>query len=108
MTKKGASSMARKGLLAVLVGMIVSLALFASQALAATATVTVAGTQWGVSSCYIGATEGNVNFNINDFTDLGINTYRVYGGMQRWEAQDDDGVFGSPTIAAIKSNPARW
>jgi hypothetical protein len=44
---------------------------------AGTQTVTVAGTQWGVSSCYIGATEGNVRFNIQDLTDAGINTYRV-------------------------------
>ena len=24
--------------------------------------------------------------------------------MQRWEAQDDDGVYGSPSIAQIKAN----
>lgn len=73
---------------------------------AATSTITVAGTQWGVSTCYLGATEGNVRFNIGDLTEIGYNTYRVYGGMQRWEAQDDDGVYGSPTIAQIKANPA--
>jgi hypothetical protein len=86
---------------------LVALALFVAHAHGAgsTATVTVSGTQMGVSTCYIGATEGNVNFNINDFTDLGINTYRIYGGMQRWEATDDDGVFGSPTIAQIKADP---
>jgi hypothetical protein len=71
---------------------------------AASATITVAGTQWGSSTCYIGATEGNVRFNITDLQDAGINTYRVYGGMQRWEQQDDDGVFGSPSIAQIKAN----
>lgn len=97
--------MSRKALTALSAVLLAALAVFASQALAATATITVAGTQWGVSSCYIGATEGNVNFNINDFTDLGINTYRIYGGMSRWEAQDDDGVFGSPAIADIKANP---
>lgn len=69
------------------------------------ATVTVSGSQWGISTCYLGATEGNVRFNINDLTDIGYNTYRVYGGMQRWEAVDDDGVYGSPTIAQIKANP---
>jgi hypothetical protein len=71
-----------------------------------TQTVTVSGTQWGTSSCYIGATEGNVRFNIQDLVAAGINTYRVYGGMSRWEAQDDDGVYGSPTIPQIKANPA--
>lgn len=70
------------------------------------ATLTVSGTPWGVSTCYIGATEGNVRFNIADLQDAGMNTYRIYGGMSRWEAQDDDGVFGSPTIAQIKANPA--
>ena len=102
--------MVRKGLPAIIAVAIAALAVFAAGSQAAgggsTATVTVSGTQWGVSSCYIGATEGNVNFNINDFTDLGINTYRVYGGMSRWEQQDDDGVFGSPTIAQIKANPS--
>ncbi|HEX8221503.1 MAG TPA: hypothetical protein VF914_20110 [Chloroflexia bacterium] len=73
-------------------------------ALAASATITVAGTQWGTSTCYIGGTEGNVRFNIADLQDAGVNTYRVYGGMQRWEQQDDDGVFGSPSIAQIKAN----
>lgn len=72
---------------------------------AGTQTISVSGTQWGVSSCYIGATEGNVRFNIQDLIDAGINTYRVYGGMSRWEAQDDDGVYGSPTIAQIKADP---
>jgi hypothetical protein len=68
------------------------------------ANITVSGTPMGTSSCYLGANEGSSDFNINDFTDLGINTYRIYGGMSRWEPVDDDGVYGSPTIAAIKAN----
>jgi len=72
---------------------------------AGNATITVSGTQWGVSTCYLGATEGNVRFNVADLQDIGYNTYRVYGGMSRWEAQDDDGVYGSPTIAQIKADP---
>src|SRR5260370_11102829 len=68
-------------------------------------TVTVSGAQWGVSTQYIGANEGDQYFNINDLKDLGINTYRIYGGISRWEWQDDDGVFRSPTIAQIKANP---
>lgn len=72
---------------------------------AATATITVSGTQWGVSTAFIGATEGNVRFAITDLQDCGLNTYRIYGGMSRWEAQDDDGVYGSPSVAEIKANP---
>jgi hypothetical protein len=67
----------------------------------------------GVSSHYIGTCEGNVNFNRNDLIDLGVNTYRIYGGMSRWEPEDDDGIYGLPTIAQIKANPGiipwqRW
>src|SRR5690349_15233330 len=62
------------------------------------ATITVNGTQWRYSTCYIGAVEGSSRFNIADLQDLGINTYHLYGGMSRWEAQDDDGIYGSPTI----------
>jgi hypothetical protein len=72
---------------------------------AASASITVSGTQWGVSTCYLGATEGNVRFDAADITGAGMNTYRIYGGMSRWQAQDDDGVYGAPTIAQIKANP---
>ncbi|MBV9385189.1 MAG: hypothetical protein JOZ78_02050 [Chroococcidiopsidaceae cyanobacterium CP_BM_ER_R8_30] len=68
-------------------------------------TIKVYGTPWGISTRYIGAVEGNRNFDIADLQDLGINTYRIYGGMSRWEAKDDDGVYGWPSIAAIKANP---
>lgn len=78
---------------------------FALQAGGSSATVTVSGTQWGISTQYIGANEGDQYFNIKDLKDLGINTYRIYGGMSRWEWQDDDGTFGSPTIAQIKASP---
>lgn len=67
--------------------------------------VTVGSTPIGVTTQYIGACEGNVNFDLADLTDLGINTYRIYGGMSRWESEDDDGVYGFPTIDAIKENP---
>lgn len=69
------------------------------------AAISVSGTQWGQSTCYIGATEGSSNFNIADLTDLGINVYHIYGGMSRWEAQDDSSAYGYPTIAQIKANP---
>jgi hypothetical protein len=79
----------------------------------ASATVTVAGTQWGKSTCYIGAVEGSSRFALSDLQDLGINSYHIYGGMSRWEAQDDSHVYGSPSIAQIKANPnvidwAKW
>jgi hypothetical protein len=67
--------------------------------------VVVSGVQWGQSTCYIGATEGSSGFNIADLQDLGINTYHIYGGMSRWEPQDDSRVYGSPSIAQIKANP---
>jgi hypothetical protein len=77
------------------------------------ATINVSGVPWGQSTCYIGAVEGSSRFNINDLLDLGINTYRIFGGMPRWEQQDDSSVYGSPSIAQIKANPnvinwARW
>ena len=74
-------------------------------AIRATATLSVAGTQWGVSTCYLGAVEGSSRFNIADLQDLGINTYHLYGGMSRWEAQDDSGTYGVPTINQIKADP---
>ncbi|WP_201362687.1 hypothetical protein [Dictyobacter formicarum] len=67
--------------------------------------ISVKGTQWGVSTCYIGATEGSSDFNSADFIDLGINSYHVYGGMSRWEYQDDSSIYGWPTIDQIKANP---
>ena len=53
---------------------------------------------------HIGATEGNVRFDVADLQDAGINTYRIYGGMSRWEWEDDDGVYGTPTIDEIKAD----
>jgi len=73
---------------------------------ASSATISVSGTQWGVSTAYIGATEGNVRFNTADMSDLGINTYRIYGGMSRWEWQDPYSPYGTPTIDQIKANPS--
>ncbi len=43
------------------------------------ASVTVHGTQWGRSTCSIGATEGSSRFNISDLQDLGINSYHLVG-----------------------------
>jgi hypothetical protein len=35
-----------------------------------------------------------------------MNTYRIYGGMSRWEQEDDDGVYGSPSIGEIEADPS--
>lgn len=69
------------------------------------ATIIVSPEQWGVSTRYIGGTEGDSRFEIADLTDCGINTLRIYGDMSRFEPADDDGVYGSPTIADIKADP---
>jgi hypothetical protein len=68
-------------------------------------TIKFSGKAAGVSTRYIGAVEGSINFDIKDLQDLGINTYRIYGGMSRWEAEDDDGKYGWPSIDEIKTNP---
>jgi hypothetical protein len=97
----------RSVLLAIILGLC-SLWLFTSIGAATTMPVThikVYNRSWGNSSHYIGACEGNVRFEVADMLDLGINTYRLYGGMSRWETTDDDDAYGLPTIAQIKANP---
>ena len=76
-------------------------AIFAQNA----AAIKISGTAAGVSTRYIGAVEGNINFDLKDLADLGINTYRIYGGMSRWEPEDDDAKYGWPEISQIKANP---
>ena len=57
------------------------------------ANVRVRSTPVGISTRYIGACEGNVNFDLADMTDLSINTYRIYGGMSRWETDESASRF---------------
>jgi hypothetical protein len=71
----------------------------------AEATITVSPQQWGVSTRYIGGTEGSAGFDIADLVDCGINTLRIYGDMSRFEPVDDGGAYGSPSIAEIKADP---
>jgi hypothetical protein len=66
-------------------------------------TVTVSSTTDGTTESTIGANEGCARFNVSDLTDAGFTNYRIYAGMSRVEPQDDDGVFGSPSIAQIES-----
>lgn len=84
---------------------LLTLSLLVTYAFAGTGTLTVSGTQLGVTSQYLGANEGSSQFNINDLVDLGINSYRMYGGMSRWEPTNDSSTYGSPTIAQIEANP---
>ncbi len=79
--------------------------LLVSYSFAGSGTLTVSGTQLGVTSQYLGANEGSSQFNINDLVDLGINTYRIYGGMSRWEPTNAESTYGSPTIAQIEADP---
>jgi len=71
----------------------------------ASAKITVDPHPWGVSTRYIGGTEGSARFDIRDLTDCGINTLRIYADMSRFEWVDDDSRYGSPSIAEIKANP---
>ncbi|MDQ3399043.1 MAG: hypothetical protein M3511_14995, partial [Deinococcota bacterium] len=72
----------------------------------------ISGGSSGRSSRYIGANGGgSVPPNISDIRDLGLTTYRLFGGMQTFEPTDDDGNYGSPAIADMKrvlaGNPSR-
>src|SRR5215471_4188139 len=84
----------------------VTIVFLSTYSFAGSGTLTVSGTQWGITSQNLGANEGSSQFNINDLVDLGINTYRMYGGMSRWEPTDAESTYGSPTIAQIEANPA--
>jgi hypothetical protein len=68
-------------------------------------TLTITGASNGVTERSIGATKGCADFNIDDLVDVGLRNYRIWGGMSRLEPQDDDGVYGWPTIDVIKAEP---
>lgn len=67
--------------------------------------VTIPNTIIGQSPTSIGAVEACTRFNIADLLDWGAKNYRIYADMARFEPVDDDGVYGSPTIAQVKANP---
>jgi len=100
-----ASILRHFGVILVSVLLLVALMVSVSMAGQPNPTITVSGMPWGTSTCYIGATEGNVRFDVADLQEAGITTYRIYGGMSRWEWEDDDGIYGLPTIADIQANP---
>ncbi|MFH1129980.1 MAG: VCBS repeat-containing protein, partial [Pseudomonadota bacterium] len=75
-------------------------------------TITAADSVEGTTTTYIGATEAYV-FNIDDLTDLGINTFRMWTSMNELEWWDDDdatwgayggGMIGTPAIQTIKDD----
>jgi len=68
-------------------------------------TITVTGTADGVTEKSIGACEGGYGFDVADVVDIGMTNYRIWGSSAELEPVDDDGVYGSPTIAEIKANP---
>ncbi len=67
--------------------------------------IVVSGKQWGRSTCAIGAVEGSSNFNLSDLQDLGINTYRIYGGMSRWSDFGQSMRTDAPSIGQVQANP---
>lgn len=52
----------------------------------------------------LGGVEGG-HWNVADLVDCGMTSIRLYCDMSRIEPTDDDGVYGSPTIAQIQANP---
>lgn len=88
-----------------LISLLVTGIYYAGQAETVSAKIEVYDVSIGKSTEYLGACEGNVRFDESVIEDLGINTYRIYGGMPRWEAVDDDGKYGWPTIEEIKADP---
>lgn len=75
-----------------------------SPASAASYNITVTGTTSILTEKSIGAVEGCDRFVAADLADGGFKNYRIYAGTSRLETADDDGVYGSPTIAQIKAN----
>src|SRR5262245_29598781 len=71
---------------------------------AKTYTVTVTGTSDGITEQSIGATEGCTRFVIEELVEAGLGNYRLWAGMSRLEPVDDNGSYGTPTIAEIKKN----
>jgi hypothetical protein len=77
-------------------------------------TISVSDSVLGQTTTYIGATEAG-GFWIEDLTNLGINTYRLWTKMAElewWDDDDavdglwDDSEYGAPTITEIKADSA--
>lgn len=72
---------------------------------AKTVSITVQSTVIDQTPAYYGAVEGG-HWNVADLVDCGMNSIRLYCDMSRIEPTDDDGVYGSPSIAEIKADPS--
>jgi hypothetical protein len=79
-----------------------------------TGNIVVANSVVGKTTTYIGANEA-LSFYIDDLTDLGVNTYRLWTKMAElewWDDDDamdglwDDSEYGTPTIVQIKADQA--
>ena len=66
------------------------------------ATVTVSGTQAGVSTRYMGM-QGNGRETFAAVDDLNINSWRYYMGMENFEPVDDKPGEGFPTTSQLKA-----
>lgn len=80
-------------------------ALPSQQANAASYAIAVTDAPTILTERSIGAVEGCARFDVADLKDGGFANYRIYAGTSRLEANDDDGIYGSPSIAQIKANP---
>ncbi|MDQ3458270.1 MAG: hypothetical protein M3498_03040 [Deinococcota bacterium] len=76
--------------------------------------VRIAGSPSGLSIKHIGANAdvfNNDSFDIEDVRELGLTSYRYFGGMEEFEPTDDNGVYGSPSMAEMRqilsSDPSR-
>src|ERR1041384_1427117 len=96
--------LARKSYLVSGIMVVLTVLMSLSPAAAATYNVTVTGTTSIITEKSIGAVEGCDRFVVSDLVDAGFKNYRLYAGTSRLETADDDGVYGSPSIAQIKAN----
>jgi hypothetical protein len=71
---------------------------------AAAVNLTVSSTVMGKTPEYLGTVEGGF-WNVADLVDCGMKSVRLYCDMTRIEPTDDDGAYGTPTIAQVKANP---
>lgn len=70
---------------------------------AAAVNLTVQNNTIGRTPEFFGTVEGG-HWNVADLADCGMNSVRLYCDMARIEPTDDDGVYGSPSIAELKAN----
>jgi hypothetical protein len=62
----------------------------------------VSGSPWGKSTKYMGV-NGYASVKPEVWDDLGFNTYRISVRMDRFEPEDDNPPYGSPSIEQIKA-----